>query len=178
MAKKYKLVEDKEDDGGGLIIVLILLVVLFFLAPGIFISSLINFLIPLEGRIIWAIAIICSLSILGYLYFNYNDEMFIIYLWICGIVAILLLILTLIIPNNIFLTTLKRMFYNYETVVCKRCGGDGCVNTIELSYLANSNSYKSEEEISGNLFYISDRFNCQFRLDWVLGLLDKNLNKL
>jgi len=38
--------------------------------------------------------------------------------------------------------------------------------------------YKSEEEISGNLFYISDRFNCQFRLDWVLGLLDKNLNKL
>ena len=38
--------------------------------------------------------------------------------------------------------------------------------------------YKSEEEISSNLFYISDRFNCQFRLDWVLGLLDKNLNKL
>jgi len=28
------------------------------------------------------------------------------------------------------------------------------------------------------LFYISDRFNAQFRLDWVLGLLDKNLNKL
>jgi hypothetical protein len=28
------------------------------------------------------------------------------------------------------------------------------------------------------LFYISDRFNAQFRLDWVLGLFDKNLNKL
>ena len=38
--------------------------------------------------------------------------------------------------------------------------------------------YKSEEDISGDLFYISDRFNAQFRLDWVLGLLDKNLNKL
>ena len=38
--------------------------------------------------------------------------------------------------------------------------------------------YKSEQEISANLFYISDRFNCQFRLDWVLGLFDKNLNKL
>lgn len=38
--------------------------------------------------------------------------------------------------------------------------------------------YKSEEDIAGNLFYISDRFNCQFRLNWVLGLLDKNLNKL
>jgi hypothetical protein len=38
--------------------------------------------------------------------------------------------------------------------------------------------YKSEEENFVNLFYISDRFNCQFRLDWVLGLLDKNLNKL
>jgi hypothetical protein len=38
--------------------------------------------------------------------------------------------------------------------------------------------YKSEEEISRNLFYISDRFNCQFRLNWVLGLFDKNLNKL
>jgi hypothetical protein len=32
--------------------------------------------------------------------------------------------------------------------------------------------YKSEQEISGNLFYISDRFNCQFRLDWVLGLFE------
>ena len=38
--------------------------------------------------------------------------------------------------------------------------------------------YKSEEDISSDLFYISDRFNAQFRLDWVLGLLDKNLNKL
>jgi len=38
--------------------------------------------------------------------------------------------------------------------------------------------YKSEEDISGDLFYISDRFNAQFRLDWVLGLLNKNLNKL
>jgi hypothetical protein len=38
--------------------------------------------------------------------------------------------------------------------------------------------YKSEENIIGDLFYISDRFNAQFRLDWVLGLFDKNLNKL
>ena len=38
--------------------------------------------------------------------------------------------------------------------------------------------YKSEGDIAGNLFYISDRFNAQFRLNWVLGLLDKNLNKL
>ena len=38
--------------------------------------------------------------------------------------------------------------------------------------------YESEENVLMNLFYISDRFNCQFRLDWTLGLLDKNLNKL
>lgn len=38
--------------------------------------------------------------------------------------------------------------------------------------------YKSEENVLTNLFYISDRFNAQFRLDWVLGLLDNNLNKL
>ena len=38
--------------------------------------------------------------------------------------------------------------------------------------------YKSEEDIAGNLFYISDRFNAQFRLDWVLGLFDRDLNKL
>ena len=38
--------------------------------------------------------------------------------------------------------------------------------------------YKSEEDILIDLFYISDRFNAQFRLDWVLGLFDKNLNKL
>jgi hypothetical protein len=38
--------------------------------------------------------------------------------------------------------------------------------------------YKSEEAIGVDLLYISDRFNAQFRLDWVLGLFDKNLNKL
>jgi hypothetical protein len=38
--------------------------------------------------------------------------------------------------------------------------------------------YQSEENILMDLFYISDRFNCQFRLDWTLGILDKNLNKL
>ena len=38
--------------------------------------------------------------------------------------------------------------------------------------------YKSEEDILINLSYIGDRFNCQFRLNWMLGLFDKNLNKL
>lgn len=38
--------------------------------------------------------------------------------------------------------------------------------------------YKSEENVLIDLFYISDRFNAQFRLDWVIGLLDENLNKL
>ena len=38
--------------------------------------------------------------------------------------------------------------------------------------------YESEENILIDLFYISDRFNAQFRLNWVLGLFDKNLNKL
>lgn len=38
--------------------------------------------------------------------------------------------------------------------------------------------YKSEEDILIDLFYISDRFNAQFRLNWMLGLFDKNLNKL
>lgn len=38
--------------------------------------------------------------------------------------------------------------------------------------------YKSEKAIGVDLLYISDRFNAQFRLDWVLGLFDKNLNKL
>ena len=38
--------------------------------------------------------------------------------------------------------------------------------------------YKSEENVLTNLSYIGDRFNCQFRLNWMLGLFDKNLNKL
>ena len=38
--------------------------------------------------------------------------------------------------------------------------------------------YKSEENVLIDLRYISDRFDAQFRLDWVLGLFDKNLNKL
>lgn len=38
--------------------------------------------------------------------------------------------------------------------------------------------YNDEESIISNLFYISDRFNAQFRLDWTIGILDENLNKL
>jgi hypothetical protein len=34
--------------------------------------------------------------------------------------------------------------------------------------------YESEESILINLQYISDRFPAQFRLQWVLDLLDKN----
>jgi len=34
--------------------------------------------------------------------------------------------------------------------------------------------YESEESILINLQYISDRFATQFRLQWVLDLLDKN----
>lgn len=42
----------------------------------------------------------------------------------------------------------------------------------------NTYDYKNEDDIADNLFYISDRFNAQFRLDWTLGLLNKDLNKL
>lgn len=38
--------------------------------------------------------------------------------------------------------------------------------------------YKSEKDILEDLYYISDRFNCQFRMDWTLGILNKDLNKL
>jgi hypothetical protein len=33
--------------------------------------------------------------------------------------------------------------------------------------------YKSDEHILSNLMYISDRFNCQFRLRWTLDLLEE-----
>ena len=33
--------------------------------------------------------------------------------------------------------------------------------------------YKSIEEIEGNLDYISDRFACEFRLRWMLGIPNK-----
>jgi hypothetical protein len=150
MAKKYKIVEDKDDNGSGLAFVLIALVVifiLFFLGPGILISSLINFFFRLEGRIIWAISIIGSVSLLIYLYFSFRERMFIIYLWICGLVTILILTISLIIPDNIFLNTLGRMFNQVELNDCQSCGGDGCIDNTELSNLISPNSYKSEEEI-------------------------------
>ena len=37
----------------------------------------------------------------------------------------------------------------------------------------NTYGYKSEESILNNLQYISDRFNAQFRLQWVLDLINK-----
>lgn len=33
--------------------------------------------------------------------------------------------------------------------------------------------FKSDEEILNNLQYISDRWNCQFRVQWVLDLLNE-----
>ncbi len=39
---------------------------------------------------------------------------------------------------------------------------------------ADTYGYESEESILNNLQYISDRFTTQFRLRWVLDLLDKN----
>jgi hypothetical protein len=36
----------------------------------------------------------------------------------------------------------------------------------------HSPSYDSDEIILDNLQYISDRWNCQFRLRWVLDLLE------
>ena len=34
--------------------------------------------------------------------------------------------------------------------------------------------YESVDEIFSNLEYISDRYNCAFRLNWLIGLLDPN----
>lgn len=41
----------------------------------------------------------------------------------------------------------------------------------------NSYGYKNLNDIDGNLAYISDRFSCQFRLIWMLGI-PKNYHNL
>jgi hypothetical protein len=50
-----------------------------------------------------------------------------------------------------------------------RCGYKSLVDYKGM----NNYGYESEESILGNLQYISDRFTSQFRLQWVLDLLDK-----
>jgi hypothetical protein len=87
---------------------------------------------------------------------------------------------------------LKKMFANFYEI--KDVTVDRAVEIItpfvgviesQLDWLAHSDyfghdvrdgyatyGYDSDEIIIGNLQYISDRWNCQFRLRWVLDLLE------
>lgn len=112
--------------------------ILFFLVPGFFVSSFIHFSTPLEARIIWALTIIFSLLILGCLYLNNKHRFFSYYLRLSGIICVFVLILTLLLPDNIFINTLWQMFNNEKIENCQRCGGDGTIDAQELESFLRS----------------------------------------
>jgi hypothetical protein len=80
--------------------------------------------------------------------------------------------------NDMTLEKAKAIISPYVGVIAAQsryhayCYGDDIRSPLDTY------DYQSEENILIDLFYISDRFDCQFRLDWTLGILDKNLNKL
>lgn len=82
--------------------------------------------------------------------------------------------------QGVSLETTKEIIRPYAGAIAAQSRWCAAIDYFGGDYRSplDTYGYKSEEDIGGNLFYISDRFNCQFRLDWVLGLLDKNLNKL
>jgi hypothetical protein len=129
--------------GGCLIMAAIVAVVIFFLSPGIFVTSFIHHFVGLEMNIIWFMAIVISLSLLGYLFFNYRESVLKFYLLICGGIVLIVLLLSLLIPKNIFLKTLGAMFNQQNSMKvnvsdCARCGGDGNIDEQELAVFLES----------------------------------------
>jgi hypothetical protein len=133
----------KAGAGALTIVAIIFAVVLFFLSPGIFLTSFIHYFIGLEVNMIWFMAIFLSISLLGYLFMNYRDNVLKYYLLICGGVILIVLLFSLLMPENIFLKTLEDMF-NEQTnqqenkSECLRCGGDGNIDEKELKFFLTS----------------------------------------
>jgi len=82
--------------------------------------------------------------------------------------------------QGITLENAKEIIHPYAGVIAAQSKWLAATDYFGGDYRSplDTYGYKSEEDILIDLFYISDRFNAQFRLDWVLGLFDKDLNKL
>ena len=129
------------------VLIAIILVLLFFLSPGIFITSLLNYFFQFESNILWFFTIATSLSLIGYLFFKHRDDFMVIYLWICGIITVFVLLLSLISVDNIFVETFTVMFNGKEKLECPYCGSDGCIETSDIESIAVTFELQSEDEI-------------------------------
>lgn len=106
MAKKYIVTEEEDGGEGGIIIIIALLIVLL-LAPGIFITSILNAFVDMQCKTLWAWSIIFSLVAFGLCFFLSNWKT---YLWVAGISAVLMLLIHLFVDNSFIAYTISVMF--------------------------------------------------------------------
>jgi hypothetical protein len=141
----------KDPDGSSsrfsFFIIAILFLVILFLSPGIFITSFIHYFLGFETNIIWFSSILISLFILGYLYFNYKENVLKYYLYICGGVVLSIILFSLLKPNNIFLKTVNDMFNQEKNIDCIGCGGDGEIDSAERLVFLDSDILTDEASI-------------------------------
>jgi len=73
-------------------------------------------------------------------------------------------------PHHWILNEIYKNSLEEETKLSKEYGFDSKPDTRsgEETY-----GYKSDEDILCNLFYISDRWGCAFRVRWILDLIDR-----
>jgi hypothetical protein len=130
-----------------LLILAIILLILFFLSPGIFLVSIVDSFYNLTSKVIWISSIIVSLSYLACLYFVFEEDIIRIYVWTCVIISILILLISLIESNNIFLNSISKMFSSKQVSTCNYCSSDGCIDLEDQINLDSNFTFSDVGEI-------------------------------
>ena len=129
------------------ILIVIIVVLLFFLSPGIFVPYFLNYFFQFQPNILWFCTISTSLSVIGYLFFKHRDDFMVIYLWICGIITVFIVLLSLITLDNIFIQTITVMFQGKEIIECQYCHSDGCIDISDIESIAFNFELQDEVEV-------------------------------
>lgn len=128
-------------------ILIIIIGILIFLTPGLFVTSIIDYIFQIGSELLWVFTISISLVYVGYLFFNFRDDFIKIYFWTCGIITAIILLLSLISTENIFLETLGGLFSQDEKLECTICSSDGCIENSDIETLAFNYELQNTDEI-------------------------------
>ena len=107
MAKKYILKEAGDDNGEGLIVILIALLLILLLAPGMLLTSIVNIMVDMQCKTLWAWSIVFSIITFGICAFLADWTA---YLWTALVSAVLMLLIHLFSDNSFIAYTLSVMF--------------------------------------------------------------------
>jgi hypothetical protein len=109
MDRWIRVRDDSDDEAwGGLI--LILLGIALVLSPGVFLATLINYVIPISTTgALWWTAVVASIVVFVICCILAKENFLSTYVIIAVVVTVLIVVISLCDSNNIFLAMVKRM---------------------------------------------------------------------